>query len=622
MADLLSLPFCLWGSFALESGQWIPPLFMDFWWASLFAVLISLPVFIRSGMYRAMIRHSGEFFFVTLFKSIGLSVLLTMIPVTIIEPASRKPLVWIAHTFFLLVLIGGIRWLVRSYHKKTSKSIRNDRVPILIYGAGAAGMQIGIALQQSIELRPVAFLDDDKNKQGREVRGLIVHSPANLEGLVDKMGIRSILLALPSVSRSRRQEILRVLEPLPVRVLNMPGLAELGCGTKKIDDILDVSEQDLLGRDPVPPNEKLLKATIVGKSVMVTGGGGSIGSELCRQIIRLQPSRLVVVERSEFNLYSIERELRHSMENMSIKVEIVPILGCVMHYHRMRSVIGTFGVQTLYHAAAYKHVPIVEYNPIEGVQNNILGTFYTAKAAISGGVETFVLISTDKAVRPTNVMGATKRFAELILQGLAETQSKTRFTMVRFGNVLASSGSVIPLFREQIKRGGPITVTDSDIRRYFMTIPEATQLVIQAGSMGKGGDVFVLDMGEPVEIFDMARRMIHLSGLTLKDDDNPSGDIEIQIVGLRPGEKLYEELLIGDNVLQTNHSKIMRAQEEQLSWDQVNKYLDGFLSASKNFDYLAIRSLLIESVNGYKPTSDIQDWVWIKRADRYFISHS
>lgn len=598
--------------------MWLPPLFIHAWWIPLSTILISLPIFIQSGMYRAMIRYSGAYFFITIFKSVAWSSLLTLLPAILISHLARKPLAWVANAFFLMVIIGGLRWLIHSYLLKSSTGF-NDRVPVAIYGAGSAGAQLAMALEHSIELQPVIFIDDNKKMHGRELRGITIFPLANLRELIDRRHIRRVLLAMPSLPRSRRQEILLSLESLPVRVLDMPGLAELGSGTKRIDDIQDVSEQDLLGRDPIPPNQTLLRANIVRKSVMVTGAGGSIGSELCRQIIQLGPDRLVLVERSEYALYSIEQELRQSNENLEKKTEIIPILGCVMHYQRMRAVIRTFSIQTIYHSAAYKHVPIVEYNPIEGVQNNIFGTYYTAKAAITAGVETFVLISTDKAVRPTNVMGATKRFAELILQGLATTPNdttltKTRFIMVRFGNVLASSGSVIPLFREQIKRGGPITLTDPGIKRYFMTIPEATQLVLQAGSMGKGGDVFVLNMGEPVKILEMARRMIHLSGLTVQDEKNPAGDIKIKIIGLRPGEKLYEELLIGDGVLKTDHPMIMRAQEESLPWAQVKDYLDRFLEASKAFDYLTVRNLLLESVNGYKPMVEIRDWVWIKRS--------
>jgi FlaA1/EpsC-like NDP-sugar epimerase len=419
---------------------------------------------------------------------------------------------------------------------------------------------------------------------------------------------------MPSASRRRRREILTALEPLSVHVQSLPHMSDLIAGKARIDELRDVDVSDLLGRDAVPPNPQLFGQCIRNKCVMVTGAGGSIGSELCRQIIRLSPARLVLFEMSELALYTIERELRELSEHDHLSVDVVPLLGNAHHRHRVREVLGAFNVQTIYHAAAYKHVPIVEHNVIEGIHNNVISTRYTAEAAIETGVETFVLISTDKAVNPANVMGATKRLAELVLQALQERSSSTRFCMVRFGNVLASSGSVVPLFQEQIRRGGPVTVTHPDVIRYFMTIPEAAQLVIQAGSMAKGGDVFVLDMGRPVRIDDLARRMINLMGLTVRDSDNPDGDIEIEYTGLRAAEKLFEELLLGSNVTGTDHPMILRAMEHRLPWQRIHQILNDLLVALASFDCNRALGLLSDSVAEYVQHPELRDYVWKRKA--------
>jgi FlaA1/EpsC-like NDP-sugar epimerase len=424
-----------------------------------------------------------------------------------------------------------------------------------------------------------------------------------------------VLLAIPSAKKSRISEIIQLLEPYAVHVMSMPGLSDIAQGRVTVDALQEVDIADLLGRDPVIPDQALLKATITDKVVMVTGAGGSIGSELCRQIIRIQPTSLILYEISEFNLYAIEKELLHLIMGMNPPrpIEIITILGSVTHAKRIENVCKTFKVQTIYHTAAYKHVPMVEKNPGEAILNNIFGTLHAAQAAINANVELFVLISTDKAVRPTNTMGATKRFAELILQALSidiANKKQTRFTMVRFGNVLGSSGSVVPLFREQISRGGPLTVTDARIIRYFMTIPEASQLVIQAGALAQGGDVFVLDMGEPIRILDLAKRMIHLSGLEVKDENHPAGEIEINFTGLRPGEKLYEELLIGDNVSKTTHPGIMRAQEQTISWTELNKMLSSLEDATSNDDFEQVRCILKKAVSGFAPQCEISDLLW------------
>jgi FlaA1/EpsC-like NDP-sugar epimerase len=405
--------------------------------------------------------------------------------------------------------------------------------------------------------------------------------------------------------------VIQRLESLPVHVQTVPEIGDLVSGRARVDDLREVDALDLLGRDPVPPNQSLLRRCITGRSVMVTGAGGSIGSELCRQIVDLAPRRLVLFEISEVALYQIEAQLRQHISVNALDVELVALLGSVHHRDRVYNVMCTFGVNTVFHAAAYKHVPIVEHNMVEGIHNNVIGTSHTALAAEDAGVETFVLISTDKAVSPVNVMGATKRFAEMVLQGMAARGSRTRFCMVRFGNVLESSGSVVPLFREQIRRGGPVTVTHPDVVRFFMTIPEAAQLVIQAGAMARGGDVFVLDMGPPVRIADLARRMIQLAGFSVRDADSPDGDVAIEYTGLRPGEKLFEELLIGNNVEATDHPTILRAFEESLDWTTVSHYMKQLHAAVAGFDCARAHQVLLESVNGFKPVcEEIEDLVW------------
>jgi FlaA1/EpsC-like NDP-sugar epimerase len=483
----------------------------------------------------------------------------------------------------------------------------------LIYGAGDAGAHLVSALVGRGEFVPVAFVDDSRTLRGSVINGLVVHSPANLSNLIDEFGVSRVLLALPSVSRRRRLEIINQLEQLPVHVQTMPDTADLVSGNARVDEVREVDITDLLGRDAVPPIPKLLDACIRGKVVMVTGAGGSIGSELCLQIVRLGPRRLVLLDLSEAALYTIDQTVQEEVQRKSLDVEVVALIGSVHHQNRMREVLETYAVDTLYHAAAYKHVPLVEHNMIEGVHNNVFGTLHTAEAAIAAGVKSFVLVSSDKAVLPTNVMGATKRFSELLLQGLHQRGSGTKFSMVRFGNVLASSGSVVPLFREQIRNGGPVTVTHPEIYRYFMTIPEAASLVLQAGSMAKGGDVFVLDMGKPVRIRDLAEKMIHLMGLTVRDDNSPDGDIEVRYTGLRPAEKLYEELLIGSNVMGTEHPGIMRAEEDFLTWEDLKPLIELLWAACQRLDCAKVRDLLVRSVVGYSPTKEVEDLVWKHR---------
>ena len=487
-----------------------------------------------------------------------------------------------------------------------------DKAKVIVFGAGEAGARVVQAMHGNNSFSPVAFIDDDVAKQGKRINGLPVCARAELERLIDKHHVARVLLAIPSASRRHRQDIITSLEPLSIHVQTVPDFDHLISGKARVDDIHDVDVEDLLSRPPVVPDEGLMQATLLNKSVLVTGAGGSIGSELCRQILRVRPRTLVLFELSEVALYTIDKELRALSQKLSVDCDIVPLLGSVQDERRVREVMGGFGVDTVYHAAAYKHVPMVEQNIIEGACNNVLGTLTTARAAVDTGVATFVLVSTDKAVSPTNVMGATKRFAEQVLQAMQETTDSTCFSMVRFGNVLESSGSVVPLFREQIRRGGPVTVTHPEIIRYFMTIPEAAQLVIQAGGMTQGGDVFVLDMGEPVKIRDLARRMIHLTGLKVRDSDNPDGDIEIAFTGLRPAEKLYEELLLGENVSGTDHPRIMRAEEAFIRQESLTPLLDELTLAVSRLDRGRVRDILQAAVKEYQPNPGIDDLLWKK----------
>jgi FlaA1/EpsC-like NDP-sugar epimerase len=518
----------------------------------------------------------------------------------------------------------------------------------LIYGAGEAGRQLASAMANSPEIRVVGFLDDDERLYGNLLNSLPIYNPADLAEVLSDVPITDVLLALPSVSRNRRNLILKNLKLYQVAVRTLPGLSDLATGKLSLSDVRDLDIDDLLGREPVKPNELLLNQDTHGKTVLVTGAGGSIGSELCRQILKTEPKRLLLVEMCEFALYQIHQELqaallrddprlkknliidtfcsdanRRSNESQVPAIQVIPLLASVCDSVRMQRIMETWSPETVYHAAAYKHVPMVEHNPVEGVRNNILGTRVCAEAAIRNSVQKFVLISTDKAVRPTNIMGATKRLAEMVLQAFSglvpsvaiqmgnASSNRTVFSMVRFGNVLGSSGSVVPIFREQVKNGGPITLTHIDITRYFMTIPEAAQLVIQAGALGQGGDVFVLDMGQPVKIIDLARRVVELSGLTVRDAMHPDGDIEITVTGLRPGEKLYEELLIGDNPEPTEHPCILKAQEEHLDWPQLEQKLDALSVAMISNDIFSIRTILQQTVNGYVPSSDVVDWVYM-----------
>ncbi len=637
--DVVLVWAALWLAFVVRLGDTrnIEP-FGGHAWLFGIAPLIAVPFFIRFGMYRAVMRYFGNDALMAIAKAVTLSALLLSLAVYWRSDAPKViPRSMVFNYWWLsLVLIGGLRLVMRQYFmgdwfspdSLTKFKGRDAGLPkVAVYGAGAAGNQLVAALRLGRGMRPVAFIDDDPNLYNRSISGLRVYSPKHIQQMIDETGCNEILLAIPSASRARRREVLETLEHYPLHVRSVPGFMDLASGKVKVEDIQEVDIADLLGRDAVPPQQALFERCIRGKVVMVTGAGGSIGSELCRQIISNKPKALLLFEHSEFNLYSIHIELERAIERASLPIKLVPILGSIRNPDRLLDVMRTWQVETIYHAAAYKHVPMVEHNVAEGVLNNVLGTMNTAQAAVQAGVANFVLISTDKAVRPTNVMGSTKRVAEMILQALSRETApvlfnadgavhhvnKTRFTMVRFGNVLGSSGSVIPRFYQQIRSGGPVTVTHPKITRYFMTIPEAAQLVIQAGSMGQGGDVFVLDMGKPVKIAELAEKLIHLSGLSVRSEKCPHGDIAVEFTGLRPGEKLYEELLIGDNVSPTEHPMIMRADEEYFTWDVLRGVLAKLLKAVEQDDYPQVRVLLREVVSGYVPEGEIVDLIYQQR---------
>ncbi|MGF1758911.1 polysaccharide biosynthesis protein [Photobacterium sagamiensis] len=606
VADTVFITVAFFLAFWTRFGNF--DLLTDATYLQVLAILVVSTLFLytKVGLYRAILRYLSVHALLMITISAAVSAVFLVLS-AYFSYAFIPRSVPVIYGTYLVILCGGARLLVRilvSQHN-TKKKPR-----VLIYGAGASGRQLVNLLRQGDEYHPVAFVDDGKKLQKTVVQGLTIYSSRHLKRLLAKTKVEKILLAMPSASRAQRKAIITSLVELPVEVLSIPNLDDIVNGSASIDQLRDVPIEDLLGRDSVAPQAELLAANIKNKVVMVTGAGGSIGSELCRQIVLQKPKSLVLFELSEFGLYKIEKELSEFVQTEGLEVEIIPLLGSVQRQNRLAMVMQSFKVQTLYHAAAYKHVPLVEYNVVEGVRNNVFGTYYTALAAIEAGVESFVLISTDKAVRPTNVMGTTKRMAELALQSLAAENTATRFCMVRFGNVLGSSGSVIPLFKRQITEGGPITVTHPDIIRYFMTIPEAAQLVIQAGAMGKGGDVFVLDMGEPVKIVDLAKNLIHLSGLEVKSDDNPHGDIEIKYTGLRPGEKLFEELLIGDNVGKTAHERIMTANESFLTYTDYKTVLTKLDEACHNFDHEIIRQILLDTPTGFNPTDGIGDLVW------------
>ncbi|MBY5719706.1 polysaccharide biosynthesis protein [Rhizobium leguminosarum] len=616
LALLLDSSFCvltIWLAYCFRLNEWT--VLTGVQWLPVFVSLcMALPIFIVMGMYRAIFRYANMAAFITVLKAIAIYGVAFMTIFTALSVPGVPRTVGILQPFLLLIAIGLSRlsiryWLGDAYQRILHK---NMLAKVLIYGAGTAGRQLAGALINSAELNVVGYLDDDPRLKGGVMGGLPIYDPSDLPVLAESLGVHNVLLALPSASRQRRNEILEHIRKARVNVRTLPDLTALAQGRIAVSDIRELEIEDLLGREAVAPRQELLDKSMRNKVVMVTGAGGSIGGELCRQILRTGPSSLILLDQNEFALYNIHAELQklaqlYKHENM----QIVPILCSVRDQDRMEHVMQSWRPQTLYHAAAYKHVPLVEHNAVEGIKNNVMGTLVAARAANKCGVSNFVLISTDKAVRPTNVMGASKRLAEMVLQALAAESAvdrmRTNFSMVRFGNVLGSSGSVVPLFRQQIKEGGPVTLTHPDITRYFMTISEASQLVIQAGAMAEGGDVFLLDMGEPVRIADLARKMVELSGLAVRDEDNPEGDIELSVTGLRPGEKLFEELLIGDNPETTEHPRIMKAREDFLSWPELSRRLNALNAALDRNDMIAARATLAELVSGYSSTGEVSD---------------
>lgn len=599
----------VWLAFYLRLGEFIM-LSDGALLAAIASIVMALPIFIVFGFYRAIFRYSGWSALMTVCKAVSIYALIYAAIYTAVGISGVPRTVGLIQPMLLLLLVGASRaaaryWLGGMYKNK----LKLAALPkVLIYGAGTAGRQLAAAMSNSHEMRVVGFIDDDDRLHGHILNGHPIYSPADLRGLVESVGVSDVLLALPSASRRRRNEILQEMLHAKVSVRTLPSVTELAQGKVSISLLRELDIDDLLGREPVTPNHILLGKNVSGKVVLVTGAGGSIGSELCRQILKVTPAALLLIEQSEYALYQIHQELQELHDG---GVKLVPLLASVRDGERMREIMSTWKPDTVYHAAAYKHVPLVEHNPAEGIRNNVFGTYITASVAMEQGIADFVLISTDKAVRPTNIMGASKRLAEMVLQALAEKSATTKFTMVRFGNVLGSSGSVVPKFRQQIRDGGPITLTHPEITRYFMTIPEAAQLVIQAGAMARGGDVFVLDMGQPVKIMDLAIRMIELTGLSVKSEQNPDGDIEIQITALRPGEKLYEELLIGDNPKPTSHTRIMKAHEEFIAWAVLEEKLSALTMALDINDVGVIRAILQQLVAGYAPNEEIVDWIYM-----------
>ncbi len=621
-ADAVLCFVTVWLALSLELGSWVV-MHTSQWLAAALSLALALPVFVRFGLYRAIFRYAGVPALLAVTKAVFVYGLLYAVLLAWLGLPGVPRILGVLQPLMLLVAVGALRAIARfALSGAYLSQVKRHQLPkVLIYGAGSAGNQLAAAMANSMEMRAVGFLDDDPHLHGGELNGLPIYNPTELHDLVQRFAVSDVLLAIPSVNRQRRNEILELTRRARVAVRTLPGLMDLAQGHVQTSDLRELDIEDLLGRDAVPPEPSLFGKNIHGKVVLVTGAGGSIGSELCRQIIKAGPAKLLLVEFSEYALYAVHQDLLKALSDEDTpNVQLLPLLASVRDEDRMREIMRTWQPHTIYHAAAYKHVPMVEHNPAEGVKNNVLGTWTAARIAAEQGVSDFVLISTDKAVRPTNIMGASKRLAEMVLQALAAMAVvhnwKTRFSMVRFGNVLGSSGSVVPLFRKQIKDGGPITLTHTEVTRYFMTIPEAAQLVIQAGAMANGGDVFVLDMGEPVRIVDLARRMVELSGLSVRDEVNGNGDIEIHVTGLRPGEKLYEELLIGDNPLPTQHQRIMTAHENFLPWPELTIRLEELTSALNLNDVPAIRNLLKELVSGYQPDGAVVDWVHLAQADQ------
>ena len=608
----LAYCFRLDGWVALSGIEWLPVGV---------SLMLALPIFIVMGLYRAIFRYAGWSAFITVLKAVAIYGLIFVALFTAVSVPGVPRTVGLLQPLLLLIAIGLSRLLTRYWLGDAYQRLlrRNSMSKVLIYGAGNAGRQLAGALANSLELKVVGYLDDDERLQGSIMGGLPIYDPRDLAGIADAFGINDVLLAIPSADRKRRNDILEKIRKAKVNVRTLPDLTAIATGRVAVSTLRELDIEDLLGRNAVEPDRALLERNIRGRVVMVTGAGGSIGSELCRQILKCEPATLLLVEQSEFALYAIHSELTKLRDHAGADdIQIIPFIATVRDAQRLRHIMTSWRPDTIYHAAAYKHVPLVEYNPAEGIRNNVLGTLTAATVAREAGVENFVLISTDKAVRPTNIMGASKRLAEMVLQALAaehvaDGKTTTSFAMVRFGNVLGSSGSVVPLFRQQVRDGGPVTLTHPDITRYFMTIPEASQLVIQAGAMSQGGDLFILDMGQPVKIMDLARRIIELSGYSVRDDDNPDGDIELAIMGLRPGEKLYEELLIGDNPMPTQHPRIMKAREDFLAWPELQAKLAELDEILDRNDIVEARAFLQTLVSGYKPTGEVVDLINAER---------
>ncbi|MDG9787042.1 polysaccharide biosynthesis protein [Acinetobacter johnsonii] len=593
LMDICILPLMMWLAYAIRLARPNVQVMqgLDAWY--IYVGICGIAIFALLGIYRAIVRSFNEDYLLRILIGtfIQIVALYTIKKLNVAFIPMSIPLMY---GFMLFSYMWWSRAVIRYATLKTFAK-KQSRKRVAIYGAGLAGQQIAAALNRSDDYLPVCFIDDKRSLQGQSLSGLKIYSPKKAQAKFGKFGIEEVLLAMPSVGRARKKEIIESFDTADVKIMELPGVTQLVDGQVQVSDIREVDIIDLLGRDPVPPKPELLEKNIKNKAVMVTGAGGSIGSELCRQIVKHQPKMLVLFEMSEFALYSIDRELQAS------DIQIIPVLGSVTNQQKLERIIQEYKVQTVYHAAAYKHVPLVEANPFEGIYNTSIGTQRSVDAAVNQNVETFVLISTDKAVRPTNVMGASKRMAELYCQGLASTNPKTQISIVRFGNVLGSSGSVVPLFKKQIAKGGPVTVTHPEVTRYFMTIPEAAQLVIQAGAMGTGGNVFLLDMGEPVKIVDLAKQMIRLSGLRAIDE-NGIGDIEVQFTGLRPGEKLYEELLIdADNVEKTEHERILKSYEKFYEFNEIFSIFLIMSNFNDTKDYnTQLANILSKYVDGYK----------------------
>lgn len=605
-------------AYYLRTGEWTDA-FGPLLAPVLMAILLALPLFVVFGLYRAIFRYAGAAALIAIVQAVAVFAVPFSIVYTFVGIDGVPRTIGLIQPILLLLLVMGSRsvastWLGHRYRNAVAKA---DKPRVMIYGAGASGRQLASALLISGQVHVVGFFDDDRSLWKATINGIRVHAPRDIERLIERHGVTDVLLAMSKTSRARRNQIIGQLKGTGLHIRAMPGVDELARGTVSFSDLKDLDIEDLLGRAPIPPDETLLRLNITDKVVMVTGAGGSIGSEICRQIARFAPDMLLLVDSSEFNLYAIHQTLLREMASGMASVRsVVPLLATVRDQRRIDEIVATWLPSTIYHAAAYKHVPLVEHNLIDGIANNVMGTLNVATAARTHGVDNFVLISTDKAVRPTNVMGATKRLTEIILQALDAEGLPGRFSIVRFGNVLGSSGSVVPLFRSQIAAGGPVTITHPEITRYFMTIPEAAQLVIQAGVMAKGGDVFVLDMGEPVRIVDLARSMIELSGLKIREDSAPDGDIAIEYVGLRPGEKLYEELLIGNNPSASAHPRILRAHEDFIAWQELRTVLDRLQAMIECGDAVAARALLRELVVEFDPMSDIVDFVTLRQDER------